>query len=136
MSARKQVVLTTSSNVAPAAERTAEMFFMTCSVCVLMSSPTSTPLAGSSAICPEQKSRAPALIACEYGPTAAGALELEIILTVLGLISLAVGLFLLLFKVEKQPKTSEMLEERKEFFKGFPIGVVICLTFWVVNLIG
>ncbi len=63
-------------------------------------------------------------------------LELEIILTVLGLISLAVGLFLLLFKVEKQPKTSEMLEERKEFFKGFPIGVVICLTFWVVNLMG
>jgi hypothetical protein len=41
-----------------------------------------------------------------------------------------------LFKSEKQPKTNEMLSERKEFFKGFPIGFAICLAFWIVNLVG
>ena len=63
-------------------------------------------------------------------------LELEIVLTILGLISLALGVFLLLFKSEKQPKTNEMLSERKEFFKGLPIGFAICLAFWIVNLVG
>ena len=63
-------------------------------------------------------------------------LELEIILTVLGLICLALGVFLLLFKSEKTEKTTEILNEKKEFFKGFPIGVAICLIFWIVNLIG
>ena len=63
-------------------------------------------------------------------------LELEIVLAVLGLISLALGIFLLVFKSEKQSTTSEMLDDRKEFFKGFPIGVVICLAFWIVNLVG
>lgn len=63
-------------------------------------------------------------------------LELEIVLTILGLISLALGVFLLVFKSEKQPKTNEMLSERKEFFKGLPIGFAICLAFWIVNLVG
>ncbi len=61
--------------------------------------------------------------------------ELEIILTILGLVALAVGVFLLLFKVEKQQKTAEMISDRKGFIKGLPIGVIICLTFWVVELI-
>ena len=73
ISARKQVVFTTSSKVAPEAESTAEILCITCSVCVLISFPTRFPLAGSSAICPEQKSKFPDFTACEYGPTAAGA---------------------------------------------------------------
>ena len=78
ISARKQVVFTTSSKVAPEAESTAEILCITCSVCVLISFPTRFPLAGSSAIYPEQKSKFSDFTACEYGPTAAGALFVEI----------------------------------------------------------
>ncbi len=63
-------------------------------------------------------------------------LELEIILTVLGLLALVLGLFLLVFNSKKEPKTAEMLSERKSFFKGFPFGVVVCVVFWIINLIG
>ena len=56
-----------------AAARIAEIFCMTCSVWDRISLPVNTPLAGSSAICPEQKGKFSDFTACEYGPTAAGA---------------------------------------------------------------
>src|SRR5579875_1430155 len=39
---------------------------------------TSWPVAGSSATCPEAKTRSPMRTACEYGPMAAGACPVEI----------------------------------------------------------
>ena len=63
--------------------------------------------------------------------------DAQIILTILGLISLALGVFLLLFKQEKQTQNKqELLISQKEFIQKPSWGIIICLVFWVVNLIG
>ena len=77
MSARKIVALTTCAALAPAASSTAIRFFITWRASATTSPPpTICPLAGSSAICPEQYTTPPATTACEYAPMACGALSL------------------------------------------------------------
>src|SRR5688500_8515279 len=79
MSTRKIVVFTTRSGPVPAAASTATRLASAWRASAAASPPpTSSPLAGSSAICPEQKTIPPARIACEYGPIAAGAPSVEI----------------------------------------------------------
>jgi hypothetical protein len=65
MSARKTVVRTTFAKPAPAALRTAVMFWRTRSVWVVMSPGTTFPVCGSRGICPDRNRRLPALMACE-----------------------------------------------------------------------
>jgi hypothetical protein len=55
------------------------MFSITRLVCALTSPGTISPVFGSSGIWPEQKTKLPIRMACEYGPTAAGASEVEMI---------------------------------------------------------
>ncbi|MBO5925994.1 MAG: hypothetical protein J6Q38_00325, partial [Clostridia bacterium] len=57
---------------------------------------------------------------------------LKIILTVLGIISLALGVFLLLKNQNKYEKT----EKRRDFISGVPIGVIACVFVWIVGLVG
>src|SRR6266404_5254125 len=52
-------------------------FLSTCSVCASMPPVIRLPVAGSSGICPEINTKPFALMACEYGPMACGALEVE-----------------------------------------------------------
>src|SRR3954447_22930590 len=73
MSARKIVVFTTSAIVRPAASRTAVRFRSARSACASTPPPTSSPVVGSSPICPEQKTNPSTAIAWLYGPSAAGA---------------------------------------------------------------
>jgi exodeoxyribonuclease III len=70
---RKIVAFTTPSALEPAAASTAVRFSSTRSVWARTSPATSSPVRGSSGICPEQKTSPPATMACEYGPIAAGA---------------------------------------------------------------
>src|SRR5688572_21951986 len=77
MSARYTVVRRTWSKEVPAASRIPARFRNTRCVGTVMSPSTITPLAGSSGIWPETKSSEPARIACEYGPMAAGAADVE-----------------------------------------------------------
>src|SRR6476660_7396919 len=74
---RNTVVFTTFSQLVPAASRIAERFLSTCSVCASMPPWIRFPVAGSSATWPEMKTNPFALIACEYGPIALGALGVE-----------------------------------------------------------
>src|SRR3954469_5053112 len=73
MSFRKTVDFTTLSRPLPAALSTAEIFFITCSVCSTIPPATMLPVAGSSATCPEAKTNPADFSACEYGPIACGA---------------------------------------------------------------
>src|SRR3954465_2860705 len=77
MSPTKTGAERTASRGRPAASRRAPMFVNTCRVCSWTPPGTSWPVAGSSGICPERNSRPPALIACEEGPIAAGAEDVE-----------------------------------------------------------
>src|SRR5437588_2416981 len=74
---RKTVVFTTFSQLLPAACRIAERFFNTCSVCSSIQPSIMFPVSGSMGICPEIKRNPLALMACEYGPIALGALGVE-----------------------------------------------------------
>src|SRR5579864_2830609 len=71
---RYTVVLTTFSQLLPAALKIADRFLSTCSVCCSMPPATRLPVAGSSATCPEINRNPLALMACEYGPIGVGAL--------------------------------------------------------------
>lgn len=73
ISARKQVVLITLSNVSPASSRIAPTFLQDCSACASILSPTTSPVAGSTGIWPDANTKLPAIFAWEYGPIAAGA---------------------------------------------------------------
>src|SRR5260370_15485530 len=74
---RYTVVLTTFSQLLPAACKIALRFFSTCSVCCSMPPEMTLPVAGSKATWPEMKTKPLALMACEYGPMALGALGVE-----------------------------------------------------------
>src|SRR3954470_2503203 len=67
------VTRTASTSAAPAAEQTASRFSRQRRACSAGVVPTSSPLSGSSGICPEQNSSPPWLTAWLYGPMAAGA---------------------------------------------------------------
>src|SRR5438477_279311 len=58
------------SKLSLSARSTAAMFSITRLVCALTSPGTISPVSGSSGIWPEQKTRLPIRMACEYGPTA------------------------------------------------------------------
>src|SRR3989338_9565253 len=72
---RKTSDFTTEDNEAPPALSSASRFLSTCVACSVTPPATSCPLTGSMPSCPEQKRKSPAAIACEYGPTAFGALS-------------------------------------------------------------
>src|SRR5260221_14309362 len=55
----------------------AARFFSTCSVCCSIPPLMMLPVVGSIGTCPEIKTNPLALIACEYGPMAPGALRVE-----------------------------------------------------------
>ncbi len=63
----------------------------------------------------------------KFYPTGA----LKIILTVLGLICLACGVLILLKNSEKIDKT----ENKKNYLKSFPIGLIVCVFMWIVGLL-
>ena len=65
ISAKKQVVLTTSEKSEPAAANTASMFLHTCSVCSTIPLATMEPVAGSSGIWPEANNKPPTTLAWE-----------------------------------------------------------------------
>src|SRR5690242_6958500 len=69
---------TTPSKLPPAAAQTARRLSNTRRACVAMSPSTSWPVAGSSGIWPDRKTKPPLRTACEYGPMAAGACSVEI----------------------------------------------------------
>eukprot|EP00218_Dolichomastix_sp_CCMP3274_P014367 CAMPEP_0170141846 /NCGR_PEP_ID=MMETSP0033_2-20121228/7258_1 /TAXON_ID=195969 /ORGANISM="Dolichomastix tenuilepis, Strain CCMP3274" /LENGTH=94 /DNA_ID=CAMNT_0010378137 /DNA_START=196 /DNA_END=480 /DNA_ORIENTATION=- len=77
MSARRIVVLTTSEKPTPPAARISPMFFMSCVVCSSTESPANFIVSGMSPRHPETYSIPPDLMACEYGPSAAGALSVD-----------------------------------------------------------
>lgn len=56
---------------------------------------------------------------------------IKIILTVLGLISLAVGVLLII----KNDKKYERTESRLDFIKSVPIGIIVCVFMWIMGLI-
>src|SRR6516225_8882959 len=74
---KKTVVLTTFSQLLPAAWRIAVRLFSTRSVCSAMPPEIRLPVAGSNATWPEMKTNPLALMACEYGPMAFGAWGVE-----------------------------------------------------------
>src|SRR5256886_2575314 len=79
-SVRKTVVFVTRSRPEPDSTRTAARLSSTRRVCARTSSPpASCPVAGSSAICPAQKTKSPATIAWLYGPTGAGARSVRVL---------------------------------------------------------
>ncbi len=55
---------------------------------------------------------------------------LKIILTVLGLIALAVGLYLII----KNDKKYIQEESKKNYILGVPIGIIVCIIMWVLGL--
>lgn len=62
--------------------------------------------------------------------------ELKITLFILGLTSLALGVFLLLYKNESEcASIEEMIKERKAFILRPSLGIIVCLVFWVTNLV-
>ncbi len=67
------------SMLAPSASKTAFTFSKQSLVCSLISPLSNSPFSGLKCNCPDVKIILPALIACEYGPTAAGALFVAII---------------------------------------------------------
>ena len=56
--------------------------------------------------------------------------NLKIILTVFGLISLAIGLYLIM----KNNKPYSQLESKKNYISGVPIGIIVCVIMWVMGL--
>src|SRR6476646_10415764 len=80
MSERKTVVFTTSATLDPASSRMARRFDRTRSAWATTSPATIWPVAGSSAIWPAVKTKPFATIACEYGPMAAGARSVWMVL--------------------------------------------------------
>src|SRR5439155_763375 len=77
---RNTVVFVTRSSPDPDSTRTAARLSSTRLVCARMSSPpTSSPVVGSSAIWPAQKTKSPATIAWLYGPTGAGARSVRVL---------------------------------------------------------
>lgn len=62
--------------------------------------------------------------------------ELKTTLLILGLISLGVGVFLLLFKNKnKDANIDDMILMRKSFISKPSWGIIICIVFWVSNLV-
>ena len=59
ISARKHVVFTTLSIPEPAASKIAATFLQLCSSCAAISGPATSPVAGSTGICPEEKTKSP-----------------------------------------------------------------------------
>src|SRR4029077_8242717 len=74
---RNTVVFTTFSQLLPAACRMADKFWSTRSVCASIPPSIKLPVAGSNATWPEINTKPFALMACEYGPIALGALGVE-----------------------------------------------------------
>ena len=70
----KTTVLTTLSKELPASSNIALTFSKLCFVAALISV-TNSPVAGTSGICPEVKTKSPTTYACTYGPIACGALS-------------------------------------------------------------
>ena len=56
----------------------------------------------------------------------------KIVLTVLGLVSLIVGVILLL----KNKTDTQQLENKRSFINGIPIGIIVCIFMWIINLVG
>ena len=56
---------------------------------------------------------------------------IKIILTVLGLISLAVGVLLII----KNAKKYEQTESKLDFIKSIPIGIIVCVFMWIMGLL-
>lgn len=56
----------------------------------------------------------------------------KVILTVIGLLALVLGLLILL----KNSVKYEQLESKKNFIKGVPIGVIVCVFMWIMGLFG
>src|SRR5690242_10473722 len=80
MSERNTVVLTTSAKPDPASSRMARRLAKTRSAWATTSPPTICPVFGSRAICPAVKMNPLATIAWEYGPIAAGARSVWMVL--------------------------------------------------------
>ncbi len=57
--------------------------------------------------------------------------SLKITLTVLGLISLVIGLYLII----KNRKNYEVKESKKNFITGIPIGIIVCIIMWIMGLL-
>ncbi len=57
---------------------------------------------------------------------------LKIILTIVGLISLAIGLLLVLKNNKEYAKT----ENKINFIKSIPIGIIVCVFMWIMGLVG
>lgn len=70
---KNTVVFTTRPTSLPLASRTALRFARACVVCSTIPPATICMVEGTSGMQPETKTRSPALMACEYGPIAAGA---------------------------------------------------------------
>ena len=56
--------------------------------------------------------------------------ELKVVLTILGLICLALGLFF----VYSNRKEIPALEKKSNFFKSIPFGIIFCVVMWVIGL--
>ena len=56
---------------------------------------------------------------------------IKLILTILGLISLGLGVFLLI----KNKKETNKFESKKNVIVGIPIGIIICVIMWIFNLV-
>jgi membrane protease YdiL (CAAX protease family) len=56
--------------------------------------------------------------------------ELKVVLTILGLICLALGLFF----VYSNKKEIPALEKKSNFFKSIPFGIIFCVVMWVIGL--
>ena len=73
ISCKKQVAFTILSRLLPAASSTALRFSRTRVVCSVAVMPVISPVLGMRGICPDVYTRFPLMMACEYGPIAAGA---------------------------------------------------------------
>ena len=58
--------------------------------------------------------------------------EVKIIITVLGLLSLIVGLIMTL----RVKTTYEKLENKRNIISGIPIGIIVCAFMWIISLVG
>ena len=52
------------------------------------------------------------------------------VLTVVGLISLIIGIYLLF----KNNKKYEQIESKKNYVTGIPIGIIVCIIMWIMGL--